>query len=99
MPVGVGEDGVACDFVEGNILCREAGCCGQRDTVLDPIGKIDRPLQGLHTAQAPAHDSGPARNTQVFGQPLLTANPILDLGLWKLTAPGLPGVRVDRIGA
>ena len=99
MPVRVGEDGVTRNLVKGNILCCETRRCCQRDTVFDPVGKVDRPLQGLHATQAPANDGSPPRNTEIFCQPLLAADPIFHLRLWKTTSPWRACLGVECVGS
>ena len=90
---------MAGNFIEGDVLSGKARCRGQCDAMSDPIGKVDGPLESLHATQTAANNGCPFCYTEVFGEPFLTAHPILNLRLGKLATPGLSRVGVDGIGS
>ena len=57
VPIRIGDDGAAADFIEGNLhgVVRGAGC--NRNANADELRKIHRPGQRLHSAHRTADDS------------------------------------------
>ena len=92
--VGVGEDRLARDLVEGDVLRREVGRRGDHQRIADPLRVADRPAQRLHAAQAAAHHRREALDAQPVGEPRLRVDPVLDGHQREVGAPGLAGRRV-----
>ena len=68
VPIRIGDDGAAADFIEGNLhrVVRNAG--RNRNANADALRKMDRPGQRLHAAHRTADDSEQLRNAQMFDQ-------------------------------
>ena len=86
------------DLVEGDVLRRELCGGGDDDRVGDPVGKIDRPLQRLHAAQAAADDRREARDAQDVGEHRLALDPVLDGHGGEPFAVGFAGGGIDAAG-
>ena len=93
--VRVGGDGPSRHFIEGNVLRRERGSGCHHQRMSDALRVTQRPLQGLHGAQAATHDGGKALDAEAVGQSCLGVHPVLDRDHGKLRAPGFAGGRVD----
>ena len=93
MKIGVGDDGAARHFVEGNVFGREVGCAGHHHSVRYTLGIAKCPRQGLHAPQAATHDSGQGVNAQAVQQSRLRIYPIFNGDHRKISA-----VNVARIG-
>ena len=91
----VGEDGLAGDFVEGDVLCRELGRRGNVHAVAYSVRVADGPLQGLHAAQAAADHRRPLLDAEAIGEPRLAVYPVFDGQDREVGAIGLAGGRVD----
>lgn len=91
MEVWVVGDRLAGDFVEGNVLCGQAGCSGNDHSIPDTIGMGDAPLQNLHTTQATTHYRGPLLNTEMVGKPCLALDPVFDCHDREIGSIGFAG--------
>ena len=92
--VGVGHDGAARDFIEGNIFGCQIGCTGHHHSVAHAAWVLQRPTQRLHSAQAAAHNGGERLDAQGVQQSGLRINPILHGDHRKISAVNFAGVRV-----
>jgi len=66
--IRIGNDRLACHFVEGDILRGELRCCGNRQAVANALRVTDRPLQCLHAAEAATNHRRPGVDAQLVGQ-------------------------------
>ncbi|MCY1407735.1 hypothetical protein D9M71_230430 [compost metagenome] len=96
---GVGQNGLARDFVEGNVLRRELGRRGNGQAVTNPVRVADGPLQGLHAAQATPDHRSPLVDAQGIGQACLAVDPVFDRQYREFGAEGFACGRVDAAGA
>ena len=92
-------DGLAGDFVEGDVLRRELGGGGYQHRGANALRQVDGPLHGLHAAEAAAHHGGEPLDAQVVGQQGLAAHPVLDRHGGKGGPEHLAGRRIHRCGA
>jgi hypothetical protein len=76
MKIGVGHDGAACHFVEGNVLSRQVGRTGYHHRMAHTVGVLQRPAQGLHAPQAAAHHRSELLNAELIEQARLRIDPI-----------------------
>ena len=96
---GVGEDGLARDLVEGDVLCGELGRGGDHRHVADTIGKLQRPRQRLHAAERAANHRGEALDAEAVGQAGLRLHPVFHGDEGEVRAPQRAGGGVDLVGA
>ncbi len=98
--VGVGDDGAARHLVEGDVLRRKTGRCGDSRAVGHAAWMAQRPAQRLHAAQAAADDRSQALDAQPVEQPRLRIDPIFDRHHGETAAPRLAsgGVEAHRAG-
>ena len=98
--VRVGHDRAARDFVESDVLRREIGRTGDDDRVAYPLRVLQCPAQGLHAAQAAAHDCGQALDAQAVQQACLGIHPVFDRDHGKAGAvhTATVGVHMHRAG-
>ncbi|MPN14626.1 hypothetical protein SDC9_161953 [bioreactor metagenome] len=97
--IGVGQDGLACDFIEGDVLCGQlGGRCDDR-SMADAFRVLQRPRQGLHATQAAADHRGKALDAEQVGEAGLGVYPVFDGDEGEGCAPRLAGGRIDRDGA
>ena len=95
VPIGVGHNGLAADFVEGDLLRavtgrgRDGNGCGNGFRV------SDGPFQGLHSSHGTAGDGEQFLDSQRIDQHLLQADNIGDRDGRKAHAPGTPGLGID----
>ncbi len=97
--VGVGHDGAARDLVEGNVFRRQVGGAGHHHRVTHAFGVLQGPAQGLHAAQAAAHDGGQGLDAQRIEQAGLGIDPVLHRHHREIRAVHLVRVRVELHGA
>ena len=64
-PVGIGHDGLAPDFVKGDVLGRMVGGGGDRDRCEQPLGVFGSPFQDLHATHRAAGDGKKLVDAQV----------------------------------
>ncbi|EJT84884.1 hypothetical protein PPS11_14471 [Pseudomonas putida S11] len=96
---GVGEDGLACHFIESDVLCRQLGRRGDVDAMAHALGVADGPLQRLHATQAATDHGGPLLDAQALGQAHLAVHPVFHGQYREVGAVGLASGRVDAAGA
>ncbi|MNZ28951.1 hypothetical protein D3C78_461950 [compost metagenome] len=96
---GVGEDGLARHFVEGNVLGRQLWCRGDIDAVAHAVGVGHGPLQGLHAAEAAADNGRPLPDAQAIGKACLAVYPVFNGQYREIGAIRLAGGGVDAAGA
>ena len=99
MEIGVGDDGAAGDFVEGNVLGGEVGRTGNDDGVAHAVGVLQCPAQGLHATQAAPHDGGKLLDAKGIEQAGLGVDPVFHGDDGKIGSPSLAGGRVGVGGA
>ena len=99
--VGVGDDGLAGNVVEGDVLRRQAGGGGNHQRVPHAVGVVYRPLQCLHAAQAAADDGRPLADAEAVGQQSLAVDPVFYGNDGEVRAVFLSvfGVGAQRAGA
>ena len=97
--IGIGENRLARDLVEGNVLGGEIGRCCNHERVTDACGKARRPREGLHAAETAAHHGGPLLDAQSIREPCLRVDPVFDGDERKIGAVRLAGGRIDRLRA
>ena len=92
----IGEDGLAGDLVEGDVLRGKlrSGC--NEDGRADAVGLVDAPLHGLHAAETSADHRGEALDAEVIGKQCLGSHPVADGDRWKVGTPGGTGCRIHR---
>ena len=98
--VGVGDDGAARHLVEGDVLGRKVRRAGNDYRVPHAVGVLQCPAQGLHAAQAAAHDRGQLPDAQAIEQPHLRVDPVFDrdhrkIGPVALARGACGGIGVD----
>ena len=93
--IRVGDDGLARNFVEGDVLCREIGRAGDYQRVADARWILDRPRQRLHRTQAATHHCGKALDAELVGESRLCIDPVFDGDNGEVRAPGFAGGGVD----
>jgi hypothetical protein len=96
--LGVFQDGLAGDFVEGDVLGGELGRRGDHQRVGDAVGVLQRPRQRLHAAEAAADHRREALDAEPVGQARLGVDPVFDGDEGEVGAPRLAGGRVDAVG-
>ncbi|MCY1540492.1 hypothetical protein D9M68_761370 [compost metagenome] len=95
----IGEDRLACDLVEGDVLRRQLGCRGNRQAVTDALGIADGPLHGLHAAEAAADHRGPLRDAEDIRQARLAMDPVFHGHHREIRAKRLAGGGVEAGGS
>ena len=96
--IRVGDDGAACDLVEGDVLGRQVRRAGYHQGMFDALGVLQRPAQRLHAAQAATHHGGQRLNAQVVDHTHLRVHPVFHRDNRKIGAIDAPGVRVQVHG-
>jgi hypothetical protein len=94
--IGIGQDGLARDVVEGDVLGRELWRRGNDQGMAYPLRIRQRPLQRLHAAQRTAHGRRPGVDAEMVGEACVGVHPVFDRDHGKVRAPRLAG---GRIGA
>jgi hypothetical protein len=94
--IRIGEDGLARHLVEGDVLRGELRRRGDHQGVADALRILQRPLHGLHAAQAAADHRRPGLDAEPVGQPRLRRHPVLDRHHRKVGAPGTAAGRIGR---
>ena len=89
--IRVGDDRLARDLVERDVLRREIGRARDHDRVAHALGIADGPLQRLHRAEAAADHGGEALDAEMVGEPRLGRDPVLDRHHREIGAPRLAG--------
>lgn len=97
--VGVGQDRLARDLVEGDVLRGELGRRGDHRGVADPLGVLQGPRQRLHAAEAAADDGGEALDAEAVGEAGLGVDPVFHGDEGEVRSPQLAGGRIDLVGA
>ena len=95
----VGEDGLAADFVEGDVLGGVEG--GRRDGHAgeNHIGEGGGPFERLHAAHGPADDGKEAGDAETVDQAVLGVDHVLDGDGRKICAPNARAVWPLAAGA
>ena len=96
--VRVGHDGAASDLVEGDVLGREVGRAGDDDGMTNALRILQGPRQGLHAAQAAAHDGSEPLNAKSVEQRSLRIDPVFDRHHREVGAVDAAGRRVGVHG-
>ena len=96
--IGVGDDGLAGNVVEGDVLGAELGGGGDDEGVADAFGEIDCPLQCLHSAEAAADNGCPLADAETVGEQGLGAHPVAHGNDGKGGAVGFAGGGVGAGG-
>jgi hypothetical protein len=94
MEIGVRGDGAPRHFIECDVLCGQIGRGGDTHAMAHPLRVAQRPAQGLHTSQTPAHHSREPINAKRVEQTSLSIDPILHRQYRKVGAIGAPGGRI-----
>ena len=97
MEIGVGDDGAAGHFVEGDVLGGEVGRAGNDHRVAQPIRVLQRPAQRLHAAQAAAHHGRQRLDAQAVEQQRLRVDPVFHRDHRKVSTIDL-AIGAIRIG-
>ena len=95
---GVGLDGQPLGFVEGNAPGRMPGIGGDDDQVVEQIGALHGPLQGLLPAQRAANQGVDIGQPQLLAQRLVRRHQIANGEPWEVLKARLPrgGVGIER---
>mmetsp|Transcript_6973 Transcript_6973/g.29526 ORF Transcript_6973/g.29526 Transcript_6973/m.29526 type:complete len:380 (-) Transcript_6973:1175-2314(-) len=93
--VGVGDDGAPRHLVEGDVLRRQIGGGRDGDAMRQALGVAQRPVQGLHAAQAAAQHRRQLLNAEARDDSGLGIDPILHRDDREVRAPGPAGGRVE----
>src|SRR5690606_21277230 len=99
MEIRVRNNGAAGNFVEADVLRRQAGCTGYDDAMRDSIRASYGPSQRLHAAQRAPHDRSKFFYAKVVCQASLSQHPVLYRQHGKRRPPGLAGLWIDAGGA
>ena len=99
MKVGVGSDGTARNLVERDVLRVQVGRAGDDHSVSEAMGKLQTPTEGLHAAQAAAHDCRQLVNAQAVEQAGLSVHPIFHGHHREICSIYSARLRVDMHGA
>ena len=100
MKVGVGDDGAACHFIEGDVLGRQVRGARHDHGVAHALRVLQRPAQRLHAAQRAAHHRCQGCDSQCIEQARLGVDPVFhrnDREISPIDAPRV-GVDVHRTG-
>ncbi|MNV56505.1 hypothetical protein D3C71_1487940 [compost metagenome] len=95
----VGEDRLACHFVERDVLCRQLGRRGDGQAMADAVRVSDAPLHRLHAAEAAADHRRELSDAEAIGQTRLAVHPIFHSQHREIGAKRLAGLRVDAARA
>ena len=95
MPVGIGHDRLAADFVEGDVLGAVPRGASDRHHRPHTSGIGCCPLQHLHAAHRAADHGQQPVNAQMLDQPLLGPHHVADGDQREVGAPGLAGLGID----
>jgi hypothetical protein len=96
--IGVGEDGLARDVVEGDVLGRELGRRRDHEAWRTRSGKVIAQRMACMPPRLPPITAAQA-DAEVVGQAGLGMDPVHHRDHRKIGAPGLAGGRVDRLRA
>ncbi len=99
IPVGVRDDRVAADDVEGEGLRVEACGRGDHNPFADLAGIADQPFEHLHAAEAAAHHRREPRDAELTQAEAVHLDDVSDRDFGEGGAVGLPGLRIDRRGS
>jgi len=92
--IRVGQDGLAGNVVESDVLRREFGGRGDDQGMTYPLRVADRPAQRLHAAQAAADDGCPLIDAESICESGLCFHPVTDGDDGEVGPPGLTRCRV-----
>ena len=99
VPVGIRDDRVTADNVEGEGLRVEAGSRGNHDSFVDLTGIADQPFEHLHAAEAAAHHRREPRDAELTQAEAVHLDNIPHRDFGEGGAVGFAGFRIDRGGA
>jgi hypothetical protein len=95
LPIGVGHDGAASHFVEGDLLRGVAGAGGQGHEVVYDVGIHDGPLECLHAPHGTADHRMQGGDAEVIQQFLLGRHHVRDGDEGKVEAERFAGLGID----
>ena len=95
--IGIGQDRLARDFVERDVLRGKIRRGGDHERVTNARRKPRRPRERLHAAQASAHHCRPALDAEPIGKARLRVHPILDGNEREFRTVRLAGRRLDVV--
>ena len=96
MEIWIGTNGLTRDFVEGDVLRRQARRGRNHQRMPHTLGKVDAPLHNLHRAQTATHGGRPLRDAQRIGEPRLAGYPVAHRNDGKIRTVTFVGMRLDR---
>ena len=97
VPIRVGEDGLAPDLMESDVLRRVQRCGGDHGGGADAPGIGRGPLKDLHPAHAAADDAEQALDAEMLDEAGLGADHVADRDRGELGSPGLTARRLARL--
>ena len=97
--IGVAQDGVPADHVEGERLRAEAGGGGQGDRGFDAVGKARGPFEGLVAAGGAADDRAELLDAQPLDQPALDLGDVARRNRGEVGAVRLAGLPIEAVRA
>ena len=89
--LGIGEDRLARDLVERDVLGGEVRRRRDHQCVPDALRIADRPVERLHATEAAAHHRRPLPDAEAIGESGLRIDPVLDRHQREVGAPGRAG--------